>query len=132
MNPARFRALVATDSPNRPPSGRRRKALLILLALGTFLLVAVVGSQTAFNLTFLRPSTSEQTLIFAAVSALIFLLLVALIFVLLRNLIKLFAERRGGVPGSKFRTRMVMGALMLSLAPVVFLFLFAYGLMNRS
>lgn len=110
----------------------RRKVVLILLALGTFLLVAVVGSQTAFNLTFLRPSTSEQTLIFAAVSALIFLLLVALIFVLLRNLIKLFAERRGGVPGSKFRTRMVMGALMLSLAPVVFLFLFAYGLMNRS
>ncbi len=106
--------------------------VLILLALGTFLLVAVVGSQTAFNLTFLRPSTSEQTLIFAAVSALIFLLLVALIFVLLRNLIKLFAERRGGVPGSKFRTRMVVGALMLSLAPVVFLFLFAYGLMNRS
>ncbi|MGH9602908.1 MAG: ATP-binding protein [Terriglobales bacterium] len=110
----------------------RRKVVLILLALGTFLLVAVVFSQTAFNLTFLRPSTSEQTLIFAAVSALIFLLLVALTFVLLRNLLKLYSERRGGVPGSKFRTRMVVGALMLSLAPVVFLFLFAYGLMNRS
>ncbi|MGH8459567.1 MAG: HAMP domain-containing protein, partial [Nevskiales bacterium] len=52
--------------------------------------------------------------------------------VLLRNLLKLYAERRGGVPGSKFRTRRVMGALLLSLAPVVFLFLFAYGLMNRS
>ncbi len=104
----------------------------MLVALGTFLLMAVVFSQTAFNLTFLRPSTSEQTLIFTAVSALIFLLLVALSVVLLRNLLKLYAERRGGVPGSKFRTRMVMGALLLSLTPVVFLFLFAYGLMNRS
>ncbi len=123
---------VSPDSPSRPPSGRRRKAFLVVLALGTFLLVAVVFSQTAFNLTFLRPSTSEQTLIFTAVSALIFLLLVALTFVLLRNLVKLYSERRVGAPGSKFRTRMVMGALLLSLAPVVFLFLFAYGLMNRS
>ncbi len=121
---------MSSEPTNR--QAERRKVVLILLALGTFLLMAVVFSQTAFNLTFLRPSTSEQTLIFAAVSALIFLLLVALTFVLLRNLLKLYAERRGGLPGSKFRTRMVVGALMLSLAPVVFLFLFAYGLMNRS
>ncbi len=56
----------------------------------------------------------------------------ALTFVLLRILLKLAAERRVGVLGSKFRTRMVVGALALSFAPVIFLFLFAYGLMNRS
>ncbi len=103
-----------------------------MLAIGIFLLFFVIFSQQAFNLTFLRPDSNEQTLIFAALSALIFLLLVALTLVLLRTLLKLYAERRGGVLGSKFRTRMVLGALLLSFAPVIFLFLFAYGLMNRS
>ena len=120
-------------NPSRvPPEGPLRRRTIILLAAGIFLLFVVVVSQTAFNLTFLRPNTNQQTLVFAALSALIFLLFVALSFVLARNLLKLFAERRLGVLGSKFRTRMVVGALMLSVFPVLFLFLFAYGLMNRS
>ncbi len=66
------------------------------------------------------------------VSALIFLLFVALTFVLIRTLLRLYAERKTGVLGSKFRSHMVMGALLLSLGPVIFLFLFSYGLLNRS
>src|SRR5581483_9398702 len=61
-----------------------------------------------------------------------FLLFVTLTFVLARNLIKLFAERRLGVLGSKFRTRLVVGSLLLSFLPVIVMFWFAYGLMNRS
>ena len=45
---------------------------------------------------------------------------------------KLYVERRGGVLGAKFRTRMVLGALIVSFVPVLFLYLFAYALMNRS
>src|SRR5262249_51120072 len=52
--------------------------------------------------------------------------------ILVRNLVRLYAERRIGKPGSQFRTRMVLWALALSFTPVIFLFLFAYGLMNRS
>ena len=105
---------------------------IVLLAIGIFVLFVVTLWQSSFNVDFLRPNSNEQILVFAALSALIFLLLVALIFVLVRTLLKLYVERRGGVLGSKFRTRMVWGALMLSFAPVIFLFLFAYGLMNRS
>jgi len=103
----------------------------VVLGIAIFLLFALVFSQQAFNLT-LRPTTSEQALILAALSALSFLLLIALTFVLLRNLLKLYSERRTGKLGSKFRTRMVVGALALSLTPVIFLFAFAFGLMNRS
>ena len=103
-----------------------------MLAVVIFLLFVITSSQQAFDLTFLRPNTTEQTLIFAALSALIFLSLVALIFVLARTLLKLFAERRSRVLGSHFRQKMVVGALALSFVPVFFLFLFAYGLMNRS
>jgi two-component system nitrogen regulation sensor histidine kinase NtrY len=89
-------------------------------------------SQTAFDQTLLRPGNNQDIVVFAALSALIFLLFVALTFVLLRNLLKLFAERRLGVLGSKFRTRMVAGALLLSSLPVMMMYWFAYGLMNRS
>ncbi|HEY3974777.1 MAG TPA: ATP-binding protein [Candidatus Sulfotelmatobacter sp.] len=116
-----------------PPSKTsHRKQAIILLAISVFLLLAILVSQTAFDLTFLRPGNNEEIVVFAALSALIFLLFVALTFVLMRNLLKLFAERRLGVLGSKFRTRMVAGALLLSSLPVMVMYWFAYGLMNRS
>ncbi len=124
---------MSLTDPTRPEEkSRRRRPALIVLAIVIFLLFFVISSQQAFDLTFLRPTTSEQTLIFSALSALIFLLLVALMVVLVRTLLKLISETRGGVLGSKFRTKMVLGALVLSFGPVLFLFMFAYGLMNRS
>jgi len=123
---------VSPDPKKREEAGdRHRRTLILVLAIGILLLFALVFSQQAFNLT-LRPTTSEQTLIFVALSTVIFLLLIALSFVLLRNLVKLYTERRKGKLGSKFRTRMVVGALALSFTPVIFLFAFAFGLMNRS
>lgn len=92
----------------------------------------ILFSQTSLNLDFIQPDNPQQTLVFAALSALIFLLFVVLTFILARNLLKLFAERRLGVLGSRFRTRMVIGALILSFLPVIFMFQFAYVLMNRS
>ncbi|HZM10504.1 MAG TPA: ATP-binding protein [Candidatus Limnocylindrales bacterium] len=118
--------------PNRPDHKRSRTPAIVGLSIAVFLLFAIIFSQATFNLTFLQPDTSEETLIFAALSALIFLLFVALTFVLLRILLRLYAERKTGVMGSKLRSRMVMGALLLSLGPVIFLFLFSYGLINRS
>src|SRR6266700_1751725 len=110
----------------------QRRALLIPLALGIVLLFGVVFAQQAFNLKQLRPDSVEQTLSLVALSALVFLLLVVLTFVLLRNLLKLYAERRLGVLGSRFRTRMVIGDLVLYFAPALVMFMFSYGLMNRS
>jgi nitrogen fixation/metabolism regulation signal transduction histidine kinase len=122
---------VAQSAPVRG-SKPSRKQVIILLAVAVFLLLAILVSQTAFDLNFLRPGNNQEIVVFAALSALIFLLFVALTFVLARNLLKLFAERRLGVLGSKFRTRMVAGALLLSFVPVMVMYWFAYGLMNRS
>jgi PAS domain S-box-containing protein len=121
-----------TDKGKRSLPLTQRRALLIPLALGIVLLFGVVFSQQAFNLKQLRPDSAGQTLGLVALSALVFLLLVVLTFVLFRNLLKLYAERRLGVLGSRFRTRMVIGALVLSFAPAIVMFTFSYGLMNRS
>ncbi|MGA8273362.1 MAG: ATP-binding protein [Candidatus Sulfotelmatobacter sp.] len=118
--------------PIRRAENSNRKRLIVLLAIAVFLLFAILVSQTAFNQTILRPDTNQQVVVFYALSLLISLLFIALTFVLARNLLKLFAERRLGVLGSKFRTRMVVGALLLSFVPVMVMYWFAYGLMNRS
>src|SRR6202021_89846 len=123
---------MAQPAAISPQKTSHRKQVIILLAISVFLLLVILVSQTAFDLTFLRPGNNQDIVVFAALSALIFLLFVALTFVLMRNLLKLFAERRLGVLGSKFRTRMVAGALLLSSLPVMVMYWFAYGLMNRS
>src|SRR5215472_3250671 len=123
---------VLVSHPIRPEegSGRRRRVILTLTAC-VLLLFAVILWQTSFTLT-LTPDSNQQLIFFAALSAVIFLLFVALTFVLARNLLKLFAERRLGVLGSKLRTRLVVAGLLLSFLPVIMMFWFAYGLMNRS
>jgi two-component system, NtrC family, nitrogen regulation sensor histidine kinase NtrY len=123
---------VVQTAPTRPPKTSNRKQVIILLTVAVFVLLAILISQTAFNETILSPGTNQQTVVFYALSLLISLLFVALTFVLARNLLKLLAERRLGVLGSKFRTRMVVGALLLSFVPVMVMYWFAYGLMNRS
>src|SRR5947208_1221642 len=123
---------VPVPNLTRTGENARRKKIILLLAAGIILLFGILLSQSSFDLPFLNPDTNQQLLFFAALSALIFLLFVALTFVLARNLLKLFAERRLGVLGSKFRTRLVVTGLLLSFLPVIVMFWFAYGLMNRS
>ena len=96
------------------------------------MLLVIIVSQAAFNLKFLRPDSLGQIFALIALSTLIFMALVALIFVLLRTVIKLYLERQSGVAGSRFRSKMVLGALVISFGPVLALFFFSYGLMNRS
>jgi PAS domain S-box-containing protein len=52
--------------------------------------------------------------------------------VLTRSLLKLGAERRARQPGSRFKMRMVVAAMSLSLLPLVFLFIVSYALLNRT
>ena len=107
--------------------------MIIPVAAGIVVLFGILLSLTSFDLpSALNPNTNQQLLFFASLSALTFLLFVALTFVLVRNLLKLFAERRLGVLGSKFRTRLVVASLLLSFLPVIGMFFFAYVLMNRS
>jgi two-component system nitrogen regulation sensor histidine kinase NtrY len=112
------------------PSGRRKA--LIALTIAAFFLLAILVAQASFNLKFISPDTNQQLYFFATLTGLIFAAFVALCFVLGRNLLKLFAERRLGIAGSKFRTRLVVVNLLLSFLPVIAMFWFSYGLMNRS
>src|SRR5947207_6399207 len=120
---------MASGSPLNPR--KSRKKAILLLSVGCLLLFGILLSEQSFDLPFINPATNQQTVFLVTLSLIVFLLFVVLTFVLWRNLLKLFAERRLGVLGSKFRTRLVVGSLLLSFLPVIVMFWFAYGLMNR-
>jgi nitrogen fixation/metabolism regulation signal transduction histidine kinase len=125
---------LATPSPIRDAETKtsgRRKAV-IALAIGSFLLLALLVAQASFNLKFISPDSNQQLFFFATLTGMIFFTFIALSLVLGRNLLKLYAERRQGVAGSKFRTRLVVVHLLLSFLPVIAMYWFSYGLMNRS
>jgi two-component system nitrogen regulation sensor histidine kinase NtrY len=115
-----------------PLNSNRRKGLTI--ALGSCLLVLVSGlvALNAFNVKFLNPATTQQIFVFTGLSIVAFLLFVTVLVLLVRNVLKLYADQRSRVMGARLRTRMLWGAVLVSLIPIVFMFAFSYGLMNRA
>ena len=112
-----------------------RRRAIALQGAGLFLVLAVFGALQAFNTSnigFLNPESSGETLVFTGLTVVVFLLLLVLLMLLLRNILKLYADQSSSALGSRLRTRMVLGAALIALAPAVFMFLFSFQLMNRS
>src|SRR3954463_10422930 len=102
-------------------------AAIVLVASATLVLW-----QGSFDFGRFRPEDPEQTFVFFGISLLIFLLMVTLGFMLVRIIVKLWVDRRGDRLGSRIRTKLVAGALALTLMPVFFMVLFNFYVMNRT
>ena len=113
-------------------STQRRKGWSIALGAGSLVLFLILAALNAFKLEFLSPATTEQIVIFTALSAVAFIAFVAVLVLLVRNVLKLYADQKSKVMGSRLRTRMLWGAVLVSLLPISFMFFFSYGLMNRA
>src|SRR5438067_2002779 len=99
----------------------------VLLVLSVILVVW----QGSFRLYyFFSPSNLGQTFIYWAVSTLIFILMVTVGWILAREFIKLYVARQAKRPGSRIRTKLVVGAILLSCVPVFFLVLWSYEVLN--
>ena len=109
-----------------------RRTSVAVLAAATLLLVLLLSALNAFKLSFLHPSSTGEIFVFTALSVIVFLLFVTLLLLLLRNILKMFADQRSRVLGSRLRSRMLIGALLISFAPALCMFLFSFLLMNRS
>ena len=115
--------------------GDPRRRTVILSGAGVLLFFALLGGLNAFNTSnvhFLNPETAGETLAFTALNVVVFLLLLALLMLLLRNILKLYADQSSSALGTRLRTRMVLGAVLIAVTPAVFMFLFSFQLMNRS
>ena len=109
-----------------------RRGWLIVLLVSLVVLFLALGALNAFNLRLLDPQSPLETLVFLALSIVAFLLFVAVLVTLVRNLLKLYADQRSRVLGARLRTRMLWGAVLVSLVPLVFMLTFSYLLMNRA
>jgi two-component system, NtrC family, nitrogen regulation sensor histidine kinase NtrY len=115
--------------------GDARRRSVAFLGAGVLLFFALLGALQAFNTSnvrYLNPETAGETLAFTGLTVLVFLLLLVLLMLLLRNILKLYADQSSSALGARLRTRMVLGAVLIALAPAVFMFLFSFELMNRS
>ncbi|MGH9342351.1 MAG: ATP-binding protein [Terriglobia bacterium] len=113
-------------------SSKSHRSFLIFFLVLVPVLFLIGWSQASLNLNFIHPRNATETFLLAAVSAFVFVLFVVFALILTRILLKLYAERRQNQLGYRFKTKMVVAFLSLSLIPVCFLFLFSYGLINRS
>ncbi len=113
-------------------SASRRKIVSITLGSVLLVLLCTFTALNAFSLKFLNPATIGEIAVFTGLSALAFLLFVAVLVLLVRNVLKLYDDQRSSAMGTRLRTRMLWGAVLVSLVPIVFMFLFSYDLMNRS
>lgn len=109
-----------------------RPALLRVLLVLVPTLFILGWSQASLNLNFIHPRTAQETFLLLSISTVVFLAFVIFALILARILLKLYAERRQNMLGSRFKTKLVVAFLGLSLVPVCFMFIFAYGLLNRS
>src|SRR5215475_7631141 len=109
-----------------------RKRLLYGLAIVLLVVsTALVVWQGSFHQKDFIPGPT-QTLILWAVSLLIFILMVTVGWILAREFIKLYVARQAKQPGSRIRTKLVIGAILLSCVPVFFFVLWSYWVLNLN
>ncbi len=109
----------------------RSKVALGLAGLLLALLLAAVFTLGSLRIPF-EPDRPGEVLLLYALSTFTVAALLVFGLILTRTLLRLWAERRAGQLGSHFKWKMVLGAMGISLLPVVFMFLISYALMNRT
>jgi len=111
-------------------SSTQRNRLVIAGVVLTLLLAAVftLGSLDAP----FEPRNWRDVLTLYAVSSFITAALIVFALIVSRTLLRLWAERSREQLGARFKTKMVVGAVAISLLPVLFMFFVSYSLLNRT
>ncbi|HEX2456441.1 MAG TPA: ATP-binding protein [Vicinamibacterales bacterium] len=129
------RDVIRPRLPVRPATGERRpfRDNPRLVLLGIILLIAALVAMVtlADRSTELSPDFLSEVVLYA-VSAADLTMLVALVFVLARNIVKLAVERRRGLPFSRFRAKLVLAMLGLTIVPSVLVLLVGSELIRSS
>jgi PAS domain S-box-containing protein len=100
-------------------------------ALLLTLLLAAVFTFGSLGVPF-EPKNWRDVLTLYAVSSFITAALLIFGLILGRTAVRLWAERRKDQLGARFKTKMVVGAMAISLLPVLFMFFVSYSLLNRT
>jgi two-component system nitrogen regulation sensor histidine kinase NtrY len=110
-----------------------RRLLYGLYAVLFIVSVTVIVWQGSFSGSFGSFAPDDKdTFVIYGVSTIIFLVFVYLGFMFVRLIWKIWIERASDRPGSRIKTKLVAGALMLSVMPVFFMVFFSVYVLNNS
>ena len=110
------------------PSQRLR---LVIGGVILTLLLAAVFTLGSLDVPF-EPKSWRDLLTLYAVSSFVTAALIVFGLILTRTIFRLWLERRREELGVRFKTKMLVGAMGISLLPVVFMFFVSYSLLNRT
>jgi two-component system, NtrC family, nitrogen regulation sensor histidine kinase NtrY len=113
------------------PSNSKLRLRLILGGVLLTLLLATVFTLGSLDVP-VEPRTWREIIALYAVSSFITAALLIFGLILTRTVIRLLMERSKQQPGARFKTKMVLGAMAISLLPVIFMFFVSYSLLNRT
>ncbi|MEQ1353731.1 MAG: ATP-binding protein [Candidatus Acidiferrum sp.] len=100
-------------------------------SLFLILLLAAVFTFGSLSVPF-EPKNWRDVLTLYAVSSFITAALLIFGLILFRTVVRLWIERSKDHLGARFKTKMVVGAMAISLLPVLFMFFVSYSLLNRT
>src|SRR5437879_2866911 len=95
------------------------------------LLLAAVFTFGSLNVPF-EPKSWRAVMALYAVSSFITAAFLVFGLILARTIFRLWAERSRDQLGARFKTKMVVGAVAISLLPIIFMFFVSYSLLNRT
>src|SRR5258706_14754569 len=104
------------------------------LAIGGILLTLLLAAVFTFgslDVPF-KPKNWRDTMAPFAVSSFITAAFLVFSLILVRTALRLWTESSREQFGARFKTKMVVGAMAISLLPIIFLFIVSYSLINRS
>jgi len=113
------------------PSSNKLRVKLVIGGVLVTLLLAAVFTLGSLDVP-LEPSSWREVIALASVSSFIIAALLIFLLILARGIVRLWAERSKDQLGARFKTKMVVGAMAISLLPVIFMFFISYALLNRT
>jgi two-component system, NtrC family, nitrogen regulation sensor histidine kinase NtrY len=130
---ARRPTLPVRPAAPTPPERRPFRDNPRLILLGIVLLFGALAAMVWFadHSPGLNPDFLSEVVLYA-LSAADLTMVLALVFFLARNIVKLFVERRRGLPFSRFRAKLVMALLGLTIIPSVLVLLVGGELIRSS
>src|ERR1700744_2087018 len=109
----------------------RQRWTLVLGGIAITLLLAAIFTFGSLDVPF-KPGNWRAVMGLYSVSSFITAALLVFGLILTRTMLRLWAERSKDQLGARFKSKMVVGAMAISLLPILFMFFFSYSLLNHT
>ena len=113
------------------PATNKLRIQLILGGIFVTLLLGAVFTMGSLDVPF-EPRSWREVIALFAVNSFITAALLIFGLILIRGFVRLRMEQSKAQLGARFKTKMVLGAMAISLLPIIFMFFVSYSLLNRT